>query len=82
MIYCYRKRLPQTREEHSVEYTREYFSDIAITIALSKKQAIKRFSECYYDVKPRQVTNITNKFLICLLKGWTLIFTDFLEVTK
>lgn len=76
MIYLYRKRLPQTREEHSVVYTSEVYSDLAITIAFTRKQAIKRFSALYMDVKPSQVIGITKKLFICLLKGWVLLLTD------
>ena len=77
MIYCYRYRLPQTREENNVEYTHEVYLDIAITIAISKRKAIKRFSKSYRDVKPCQVTNITKPLISLLFKRGLLILTDY-----
>lgn len=77
MIYCYRYRSPQTREEHNIEYTQEVYLDIAITIAISKRKAIKRFSKYYRDVKPRQVINITKPLISLLFKRGLLILTDY-----
>lgn len=77
MIYCYRYRLPQTREEHSVVYTHEVYSDIAITIAISKRKAIKRFSKYYCAVKPCQVINVTKWLFALLFKRGLLILTDY-----
>ncbi len=79
MIYCYRYRSPQTREEHNIECTQEVYLDIAITIAISKRKAIKRFSKYYRDVKPRQVINVTiTKWLFALLfKRGVIILTDY-----
>lgn len=48
--------------------------DVAITFALTKKQAIKKFSKLYSDIKPEEVRNRTRGLLRF---GRVVILTDY-----
>ena len=51
-----------------------FTDDVAITFALTKKRAIKKFSKWYGEVKPEEVTNET-KWLLRF--GGVAVLTDY-----
>ena len=55
----------------------KYTDDAAVTFALTRRKAVKKFKRYYTEVNDGDVVNITPGLLQCLLSRRIVILTDY-----